>query len=536
MSIISELFNPMAPAKRSGTTNPAQWLIDWVSGGAASASGIRVTEQKAMMHTPFWASVRIISGTVSSLPFLVYRRVKPDGKERAPDHPAYKLIHDRPNEYMDAQTFIETRQAHVLTYGNGYAEIQRDGGGRPVALWPLLPDRTFRKITPGGVPYYEVHPVYPKNPGTSQDIQGTSDPTYDGKTIVLPDYNVLHIKGLGFDGYTGYNVVHYHKETIGYGLGVKEYASRFFGNDASSGGALEHPETLSDDAARRLRESWDKDNAGLSKAHRTKILEEGMKWVKTGVDPKEAQSIDTQKFTVDDCSRIFNIPPHKLGSMDKSSFNNIEEQNIDFITSTMLYWFQKWEQEVNYKLFMPSERQKMFAEILVAGLLRGSTEARHKAYASGRQWGYYSINDIHRFENMNSIGPAGDIYLEPLNMKPAGTQDPAPPANDAGDDDARQAYHKLIEGIWARIIRKQVNAIKNGITHIFYVRHQDYAIRNLNDAVNAYAATKNITKAEASRAMVSVVTRKINKEVTLKETDAAGLADEIIKKIGDKNG
>ncbi len=510
-----------AKAVRSGTTNPAQWLIDWVSGGKASAAGIRVTEKNALQYTPFWAAVRIISGTIASLPFLVYRRTASGGKERATGHAVYKLIHDRPNEYMDAQTFIETRQGHVLTYGNGYAEIQRTAGGKPVALWPLLPDRTFRKMSPEGVPYYEVRPA-------------------KGETVFLPDYNVLHIKGLGFDGYTGYNVIQYHKESIGYGIGVKEYAARFFSNDASSGGILEHPETLSNEAIARLRESWDKDNAGLSKAHRTKILEEGMKWVATTVDPKAAQALDTQKFTVDDCSRIFNIPPHKLGSLDKSSFNNIEEQNIDFITSTMLYWFKKWEQEINYKLFMPAEQQRMFAEILVAGLLRGSTDARSKSFASGRQWGYYSINDIRRMENMNPIGPAGDIYLDPLNMKPAGTEDPkAEPAAEPepdNDDQIDRAHRSLIAGCWARIIRKQINAIEKGISAEFYGRHRDYAQTVLFDAANAYASIRNVTGEKAQAILSDIATREINKETKLKESDAGRLADQILIKIGAENG
>jgi HK97 family phage portal protein len=134
-----------------------------------------------LKYTPFWSAVRIISGTVAELPFLVYRRLGNDDRQRAPEHPVYTLLHDRPNEYMDALTFIESRQAHVLTYGNGYAEIQRDGAGRPIALWPLLPDRTFRKISENGMPYYEVRPQ-------------------TGETVYLPDYNVLHIKGLGFDG------------------------------------------------------------------------------------------------------------------------------------------------------------------------------------------------------------------------------------------------------------------------------------------------------------------------------------------------
>jgi HK97 family phage portal protein len=202
--------------RRSGTANPAQWLIDWVTGGSATSSGANVNENSALKYTPFWAAVRVISGTIAALPFKVYKNVKA-GKEKVPSHTVQRLLNVRPNAYIDSITFKEVLQNHVLTYGNGFAEIQRDGAGRPVALWPLLPDRTERKLDDNKIPYFEIRPQV-------------------GPVVNLPEYNVLHIKGLGFDGYTGYGVVAYHKEAIGYGVAVKEYGARFFGNEASPGG------------------------------------------------------------------------------------------------------------------------------------------------------------------------------------------------------------------------------------------------------------------------------------------------------------
>ncbi|KKM90074.1 hypothetical protein LCGC14_1242250 [marine sediment metagenome] len=301
MKVISNILGRFGYTKRSTTSNPAQWFIDWVHGGEPTASGKNVNEQSALKYTPFWAAVRVITGAIASLPFIVYRRNAGGGKNRVMTHRTYGLLHDRPNEYMDALTFIETRQAHALTYGNGYAEIQRDGAGRPIALWPLLPDKTFRRISDKGLSYYEIRLT-------------------KGGSVYLPDYNVLHIKGLGFDGYTGYNVVSYHKEAIGYGMAVKEYGARFFGNNASPGGVLEHPKVLSDSARENIKKSWEAAHKGLSQAHRMQIFEEGMKWVQTGVDPEHAQALEVQKYTVDDCSRIFNIPPHKIGSLERATF------------------------------------------------------------------------------------------------------------------------------------------------------------------------------------------------------------------------
>lgn len=512
------LTNWTQPQRRSGTSHPDQWLVDWVRGGAATSSGVSVNASSALKYTPFWAAVRIISGTLASLPFKVYRRLGNGGKQPQADHGTYQLLHERPNDYMDAVTFIETRQAHVLCYGNGYAEIQRDGRGRPVALWPLLPDRTQRAIGPDGTPYYEIR-------------------TQVGETFTLPDYNVLHIKGLGFDGYTGYDVVAYHKEAIGYGVAVKEYAARFYGQDANPGGVLEHPSTLSDDSFRRLKESWAEQHEGLSHAHRMQILEEGMKWHPVSVDPDKAQAVEAQKFTVDDCARIFQIPPHKLASMEFSKYNNVEQLQIDFVCTTMLYWFRKWEQEVNYKLFMPSERGQLFAEILADAALRGNTEARTQYYTAGRQWGFLSINDIRAKENMNPIGPAGDVYLDPLNMTPAGSlpsapePKPEPAPDDEPDDVVRAAHQVLLAGQWRRIITKLVNANGQRLDPGWWRHQRSWALELLLDGAVAYGSIVGVEAAKIRAALEESVCRHVNSEQTLQMEKAELLAAELMNGI-----
>jgi len=518
---ISRLFGARA-RRDTGSSNPSKWFSDWVSGGGETASGVRVTEQSAMKYTPFFSAVRIISGTLAALPFLVYRRLGNGGKKREPGHIIHKLLHDRPNDFIDAITFIETRMAHVLTYGNGFAEIQRDGAGRPVALWPLLPNKTFRKIK-DGVPYYEIH-------------------SQTGEVAVLADYNVLHIKGLGFDGYTGYNVVQYHKEAIGYGKAVKEYGARFFGNDASPGGVLEHPQSLGEKAYKRLQESWDTEHRGLEQAHRMRILEEGMKYNKTGVDPEHAQALEVQKWTVDDCSRIFQIPPHKLGSMEFSKYNNVEQLQLDFVATTMLYWFRKWEQECNYKLFMPSEQKRLFTEILVDGLLRSDIKSRYAAYKVGRDAGFLCVDDIREKENMNPLPDGrGKIFLEPLNMKEAGSPDPDTDDTEGGDDkpagddddDVRNAHRNLIASQWGRVITKQNKAKdKNGD---FWPAHRKWAANILFEPVNAYASTLGVGAGKVRSVLDTWNANFLVSEYKLNDMDAGRLADEIMKMIGANN-
>jgi HK97 family phage portal protein len=463
-----------------------------------------VNHQVALKYSPFWAAVRVISGTLAALPFLVYERLDNGGKQRKQTHPVYKLLHDRLNEYIDVVTFLETLQSHVLLYGNGYAEIQRDGAGRPIALWPLLPDKTQRKLSEDAVPYYEVRL-----------------PT--GGSVHLPDYNVLHIKGLGFDGYTGYDVVTYHKETIGYGIAVKEYGARFFGNGANAGGVVEHPGKIGDKALKNLKESLSLQHEGLKNAHRVMILEENMKFNKTGIEPEKAQALEVQKWTVDDCSRIFQIPPHKLGSMEYSKYNNVEQLQIDFVTSTMYYWFRKWESECNYKLFMPSEQGRMFCEILVDGLLRGDMKSRFEAFAIGRQWGWYSVNDIRDKENMNPIGSEGDIYLEPLNMKPAGSEPELGPG-----DSEEKAFAKLIADTFQRVIVKRNREGFKSAT-------RTWAVKIMAPVVDTVATLRDCQPESARALLTGAVNEYVRDDLTLEERHAIAFANDIVTKIGGNN-
>jgi hypothetical protein len=257
------------------------------------------------------------------------------------------------------------------------------------------------------------------------------------------------------------------------------------------------------------------------------ILEEGMKWNQVGVDPSQAQALDVQKWTVDDCSRIFNIPPHKLGSLDRATFSNIEEQNIDFVASTMLYWFRKWELEVNYKLFSTAERKNMFCEILADGLLRGKLQQRYQAFATARQWGWVSVNDIRRSENMNPIGPEGDIYLEPLNMKPAGTETPAPAAS--AEPLPAEADRALVDSIataFGRIIRRSEKKKK------FDEREKDKTREIVWDSVLAYATMHKVDEVHARAALDAAIDEYVCKGVKLEDQHAQLFANNIQTQLG----
>lgn len=386
--------------KRSNLSNPSRWLIDAL-GGNQSYTGKSVNAETAMTLTAVYACVRILSETVASLPFNVYRRLDPKGKEKATDHYLFPVLRSRANGEMTAFVFWETVMHHLLLWGNAYAEIEYDGGGRARGLWPLNPKNTYPERTEDGRLVYKT--ILP-----------------DGRGVVLPFEKVLHIPGLGFDGLVGYNPIRLAREAIGLGLAAEEYGARFFGNGAKPGGVLEHPGHLDEEAIKNLRESWNEMHSGLSKQHRIAILEEGMTYKQIGVPPEEAQFLETRKFQVTEIARFFRVPPHMLADLERATFSNIEQQSIDFVTHSIRPWLVRIEQSVNFKLFGQEGAKKYFAEFVVDGLLRGDIKSRYEAYAIGRQNGWLSADDIREKENMNPLpNGQGEHYLVPLNMIPA---------------------------------------------------------------------------------------------------------------------
>lgn len=430
----------------------ADRLLDAI-GATASATGKRVTPHSAMQSPAVFACVRVIAETVGSLPLPVYERLEPRGKRRATAHRLYPLLHDRPNPEMTSMQFVETLTAHAVTWGNGYAEIERTNGGEAIALWPLLPDRTGA-LRRDGVKFYATV-------------------TPDGRTVRLEADEVLHVPGLGFDGLSGYAPVTMAREAIGLALAAEEYGARFFSNGANPGGLLEHPGQLGDDTYRRLRKDWEEMHRGLSNAHRVAILEEGMKWHQLGMPHKDAQFLESRKFSVEEIARLFRVPPHKIQELARSTNNNIEHQAIEFVVDTIRPWVVRWEQAINQTVFARRDRDRFFAEFLIDGLLRGDLQSRYQAYAVGRQWGWLSADDVAELENRNPLPEGqGDIYLVPSNMVPAdqaGRLAPAPAIDDDDDDEPDARAHRLMlitRAAAARVVQKEIARVREkGTAH-----------------------------------------------------------------------
>jgi len=373
-------------------------MVETLLGGYQSASGVNVTPMSAMRSSAVFACVRVLSETVAMLPGITYRRVG-RGRERATDHKLWPIFHDQANGEMTAFEWRELAMHHLLMNGNHYSEIEMNRRGEVLALWPLNPNKMDVRRTVDGSLYY--HYALP-----------------NGSYVDFPAYQIMHVRGPSPDGITGYSVIGLARQAIGLGLATEEFGSRFFSNGARPGVVLEHPGQLDPEAHTRLKQSWNESYQGLSNSQRVAILEEGMKLQTLGVPPEDAQFLETRQFQVIDISRFFRVPLHKINELKFATFSNIEHQGLEFVSDSVGPWLVRLEQAIKRDLIGPLERQSIFVEFNVAGLLRGDLQSRYQSYATARNWGWLSVNDIRALENMNEI-PEGDVYLEPLNMKDA---------------------------------------------------------------------------------------------------------------------
>ena len=398
MGFISNLFRTRdAPVNKTSGSAYSFFLGN-------SSSGKRVNQKSAMQMTAVYSCVRILSEAVASLPIHVYKYNSQGGKEKALDHPLYFLLHDEPNPEMTSFVFRETLMTHLLLWGNAYAQIIRNGKGEIVALYPLMPDRMTVDRDEYGKLYYEY------------TVSTDDAHTLKGSTVRLEPRDVLHVPGLGFDGLVGYSPIAMAKNAIGLAIAAEEYGSKFYANGAAPSGVLEHPGTLKDPA--KVRDSWSETFGGSANSHKIAVLEEGMKYTPISINPNEAQFLETRKFQINEIARIFRVPPHMVGDLEKSSFSNIEQQSLEFVKYTLDPWVSRWEQSMIRSLFTKEEKTSYFIKFNVDGLLRGDYQSRMNGYAIGRQNGWMSANDIRELENLDRI-PAelgGDLYLINGNM------------------------------------------------------------------------------------------------------------------------
>lgn len=400
MSLFSGLFKSRdKPQNRTAGSNYAFFM-----GG--TTSGKAVTERSAMQMTAVYSCVRILSEAVAGLPLHLYKYTDSGGKAMALDHPLYHLLHDEPNPEMSSFVFRETLMTHLLLWGNAYAQIIRNGKNEIVALYPLMPNKMSVDRDENGRLYYTYYR------GSDEAIKNKDF------AVTLQPSDVLHIPGLGFDGLVGYSPIAMAKNAIGMAIACEEYGAKFFANGAAPGGVLEHPGTIKD--PQRVRESWQSTFGGSGNANKIAVLEEGMKYTPIGISPEQAQFLETRKFQINEIARIFRVPPHMVGDLEKSSFSNIEQQSLEFVKYTLDPWVIRWEQSIQRSLLSRDEKAAYFVKFNLEGLLRGDYQSRMNGYAIGRQNGWMSANDIRELENLDRIPEedGGDLYLINGNMLP----------------------------------------------------------------------------------------------------------------------
>lgn len=378
--------------------------------GQAGAAAAGFGAESALKISAAWACMRLISETLAMLPLQVFRREADDGRSVATNHPLYALLHDAPNK--TAMTALEFRQMltlHMLLRGNGYALILPGDRGVVDQLIPLVPEQVGVQRNYDRTLTYRVY-----DPRTRQ-------------TTAYDEDELFHVRGLSLDGQLGLSVLSYAATSFGLALAGDQYAARFFQSDARPVGALQSDKELSAAAQERLRASWEEIYGGLNNSGKVAVLEDGLTYVPLSFNPEDSQLLQMREFSVTDIARWFNVPLHMIQSESKDTSwgTGIEQLAIGFVTWTLLPWAKRWEQAISRRLILAP--QTFYAEHEMAALLRGDQKTRFESYGIGRQWGYLSVNDIRRLENLQNIGPEGDIYLQPSNMVDAADVG-APPA------------------------------------------------------------------------------------------------------------
>jgi HK97 family phage portal protein len=381
------------------TVGSASISISGNMGASVPTSGVYVSEYSALALPTVWACINVLSQTIGSLP-LQLCRLDDQGRPVVLNHPVARLFQS-PNPEQTPYLFKSTLQAQVASWGNAYAEIERDRAGRPIALWPIMPWRVFvRRVA--GVLCYDVVLV-------------------SGGVARIPAADMLHIRALSNDGVIGIGPIQAASEAIGLGLAAQASAGRFYAGDSQPSGVLEFPGKLEDDARKRLRESWSRGHEGIGNHHRIALLEEGMKFTATTINPDEAQLVESRKLSREEVAQIYRMPPHKVGVLERSTNNNIEQQNIEFTTDTIKPWVVNWEDELDFKLLTPTEQLSLSSRFDLTDIMRGDITAQTAHFAQGRQWGWYCVDEIRAELNLPELPDGkGQIYLQPVNMAPAG--------------------------------------------------------------------------------------------------------------------
>lgn len=379
--------------------NFSQWISSM--GGRTAKSGVLVTPETALTQGVVRACVTLLAESVAQLPCELYRR-EDDSRKRATEHPLYDIVHASPNQKDTSFEFNELRMGHLGLRGNSYSLIDRDGSGYITELIPVNPDKIAVLKGPDALPYYQLR---------------------DGSNQILPMRMVHHVKAFSLDGYLGLSPIQTNPDSIGLAMAVDEHAGRVFANGTTLSGVIERPaesKAIGDQkVVNAILDSFTSRHSGLRNSFSVAMLQEGMQYKQLAMNNEQAQLLESRKYGAIEICRLYKIPPHMIGELERATNNNIEHQGLQFVIYTLLPWVKRIEAAMMRDLLLPQERKDLYIEFNLSGLLRADQKSRYESYALGRQWGWLSVNDIRRLENLPPI-PGGDIYLTPLNMVSTG--------------------------------------------------------------------------------------------------------------------
>lgn len=347
-----------------------------------------ITAEMALASAAVWACCRVIANSIATLPLNLFEETA-EGKRKAFNHPLFKYLNRQPNPEMITSQWIQSTILHLLLWGNGYTFVDRLED-EVIGLWPVMPDDVKVEVGP------DRRLVYTFNRGTP---------------FVFPEGSIIHFRLMTLDGLMGLSVIDYHRQTLAFEQAALSYAESMYRKGGRPTGVLKFPGTLKKGDPEAIRASWRAIHGDINNPD-IAVLEQGAEYQSIGVPMNQLEYVADKKLSLEAIARIFGVPPHLIGSMDKPTYASVEQQSLEFLRYTINPWVVNIEKSLESALLEPP----YFVKFNVNAFERADISSRYRGYAVGRQWGWLSVNDIRRMEDLNEIGSEGDSYLEPLNM------------------------------------------------------------------------------------------------------------------------
>ncbi len=517
MGILARLFGSPQTEARSAATS---WLPSYLGTGIGHGyndTGMHINERTALAASSVFACVKILAEAVAQLPIHVHQRGE-GGKDY--QHPVATLLGAEPNEYMTAATFREALLTNLCLYGNAYAYIDRDEFGVPIGLYPLRSDHT-QAVRENGDLYYLTR--------------------MGDTTATLTQDQVLHVLGFSFDGIVGISPIQQAKQNIGLSIAMERFAAKLFSQGGNVGGILKTP-PMNDDAMKTFVSSWRASYTGVDAALKVAVLPDGYDFKQTTVDPDKAQLRDARIHQVLEVARIYRIPPHMLGVLDKASYASIEQQSMDFYQMAVQPLVTRFEQECNRKLLLEREKPTLEVRFNMDAMLRAATGERYAAYAIAITNGIMTRAECRAKEGLPFL-PGSDVLLQPLNMTPVGTLPTPTPAPSPKPDPV--VARSLVEDVARRFLVKESKALGRALkkhkddpdglrswSTEFYGGHRDHIAKVLASPLRA--AGVDADPAAVATRHVEESTRRLGAGITPEELEewpdvrAAEITDELL--------